>query len=166
MASETEFRPIAILVVDQDRVIRIVTSDTLEDAGFRAIEAGDAQEAIRALERHADVRLMIAGHTLPGSLDGIRLARLVHDRWPNIGIIVTSGGMNLSACELPVGTRLLRKPYPFDELLCAVDGLIGSGDAVGEGAPVLPEGIPMQTTLGVAIGGSNIAGPAPEADRT
>ncbi|GEP07773.1 response regulator [Methylobacterium oxalidis] len=164
--SEHGRRPVAILVVDRERVIRMVTTDLLEDVGFRAIEAHDAREALDLLERHQDVRLLITGHTLPGHTDGIRLAHLVHTRWPAIRIIVTSGGMSRTQDELPLGARLIRKPYQFDDLLREVEGLLGQNDEPDQGAPVLPESIGLQTPLSAASGGVNISGPTPEPDKT
>ncbi|MDR7038819.1 CheY-like chemotaxis protein [Methylobacterium sp. BE186] len=164
--SEPDRRPIAILVVDRDRIIRMVTTDLLEDAGFRAIEAHDAHEALDLLERHQDVRLLIAGHTLPGQMDGIRLAHLVHNRWPTIRIIVTSGGMSRTEDELPLGARLIRKPYQFEDLLREMESLLGQNDEPDQGAPVLPEVIGLQTPLSAASGGAHISGPTPEPDNT
>jgi CheY-like chemotaxis protein len=167
MVSKTDRRPVAILVVDLDQVVRMVTTDMLEDAGYRALEAGDAQEAVDLLERHGDVRLMITGYTLPGQIDGIRLAHLVHDRWPSISIIITSGGLSRTEDELPAGARLVRKPYRFDDLLDEIESLIGPSDGdAGEGAPVLPEGLGIQTPLNGASGGADIGGPTPGPDKT
>ena len=165
--SEADRRPVAIIVVDVDRVVRMVTTDMLEDTGFRVLEAHNAQEAMDLLERHGDVRLMISGYTLPGQIDGFRLAHLVHDRWPGISIIITSGGPSRTEDELPAGARLVRKPYRFYDLLSEIEGMIGPSDGdAGEGAPVIPEGLGSQTPLSGASGGADIGGPTPEPDKT
>ncbi|KAB1072723.1 response regulator [Methylobacterium planeticum] len=164
--SEADPGPIAILVVDLDRVIRMVTMDMLEEAGYRALEARDAREAVALLERHRDVRLLITGQTLPGQIDGIGLVHLVRSRWPKLGILVTSGALSRSGRELPAGARLVRKPYQFDDLLREVEGLIGPSAEAGEGARVLPETISVPMPSGQASGGATIAGPTPEPDKT
>jgi DNA-binding NtrC family response regulator len=93
----------------------MVTADMLADAGFQTIEVRTAAEALAVLEGPATVRMLITGRSVVG--DGVALAHLVHHSWPNVGIIVTSGTGGDLQRELPPGTRLLRKPYDFEELI-------------------------------------------------
>jgi CheY-like chemotaxis protein len=55
------------------------------------IEAVNSGEALEALEANSDVQLPFTDVDMPGTMDGLALARQVHDRWPHIGIIVLSG---------------------------------------------------------------------------
>ena len=50
---------------------------------------------------------------MPGSMDGIELARLVRTRWPEIALVVTSGDELSEMVRLPSGVRFLRKPYQY-----------------------------------------------------
>jgi CheY-like chemotaxis protein len=52
------------------------------------IEAVNTDEALEALEANSDVQLLFTDVDMPGTIDGLALARQVHDRWPHIGIIV------------------------------------------------------------------------------
>lgn len=48
---------------------------------------------------------------MPGSMDGLKLAAAVRDRWPPVKIIITSGHRHLSDDMLPVEGRFFDKPY-------------------------------------------------------
>ncbi len=82
---------IVVLVVDDELILRLSISAELEDEGFVVFEAGTADEAIATLERHPEIRLVFTDVDMPGSMDGLKLAAFVRDRWPPIKIIVTSG---------------------------------------------------------------------------
>lgn len=71
--------------------------------------------------------------------------------------------MSRTEDELPAGARLIRKPYQFEDLLREAESLLGQNGEADQGAPVLPEGIGLQTPLS---GGVNISGPTPEPDKT
>ncbi len=83
----------------------------IEDAGFEVIEAANADEAIRILENRSDIRVVFTDIHMPGSIDGLKLAHAVRDRWPPIKIIVTSGHGLVSKDDLPAGGRFFAKPY-------------------------------------------------------
>ena len=100
-----------VLVVEDENLIRMSALDMVEEAGFEAIAASDADEAIRILESRNDIRAVFTDIHMPGSMDGLRLARVVRNRWPPVALIVTSGHMNLLEPDLPTGGRFLPKPY-------------------------------------------------------
>jgi two-component system, response regulator PdtaR len=54
----------------------------LEEAGFQAIEAANADDAIRILESRDGIQLDFTDVDMPGSMDGLKLASFVRDRWP------------------------------------------------------------------------------------
>jgi CheY-like chemotaxis protein len=103
-------RPV-VLVVEDESLIRTTAMDMVEEAGFEAIAASDADEAIRILESRNDIRAVFTDVQMPGSMDGLRLARVVRNRWPPVALIVTSGQTNVADAHLPAGGRFLRKPY-------------------------------------------------------
>ncbi|WP_310075061.1 response regulator [Phyllobacterium sp. 1468] len=76
------------------------------------LEAGDADEAIAILSERDDIRVLCADIDMPGSMDGLKLAAPVRDRWPPIKIIVTSGHRYMSDDTLPVEGRFFGKPPP------------------------------------------------------
>jgi CheY-like chemotaxis protein len=102
-----ESRPPAILIVDDEPLIRLVAVETITKAGFEVIEAASADEAIQILERRSDIRVIFTDIQMPGSMDGLKLAHAVHERWPPIKIIVTSGRKLRIEQILPEGGRFL-----------------------------------------------------------
>jgi two-component system, response regulator PdtaR len=81
----------AILIVEDEGLVRLLGVDTFVDAGFRVIEAINGDVALGLLEADSDVQLLFTDVSMPGKMDGLALAREVHDRWPHIGIMVVSG---------------------------------------------------------------------------
>ena len=88
-ASGTD-RPVVLLVEDQP-LVRMLAADILEEAGFEVTEAATAPEALNHLERSDDVRVVFTDVDMPGGMNGLELARIVHARWPHIALVVTSG---------------------------------------------------------------------------
>jgi CheY-like chemotaxis protein len=104
----------AVLIVEDEALVRSGAAKMVEDAGFEVIEAANADEAIRILESNRDIRVVFTDVQMPGSMDGLKLAHAVRNRWPPIKIIVTSGHELLTEQELPKGARFFAKPYsPF-----------------------------------------------------
>ena len=102
--------PVA-LVVEDEPILRIYAASVAEDAGFEAIEAGSAGEAIKILESRPDIRVVFTDIEMPGSMDGLKLAKAIRDRWPPIEVIVTSGLRLVGANDLPTRARFFPKPY-------------------------------------------------------
>jgi CheY-like chemotaxis protein len=100
-----------VLVVEDESLIRSTATNMVEAAGFDAIAASDADEAIRILESRHDIRAVFTDVQMPGSMDGLRLAWVVRNRWPPVALIVTSGQADLPSTDLPSGGRFLLKPY-------------------------------------------------------
>ncbi len=102
---------VAILVVEDEILIRMAIADSIADAGFTVYEAANADQAIRLLETHPDVRALFTDIDMPGSMDGLKLAEAVRNRWPPVKIIVASGRFKVSEADLPEGGRFFPKPY-------------------------------------------------------
>jgi CheY-like chemotaxis protein len=113
-----------VLVVEDEPILRMMAVDLVEDAGFDAVEAADADEAVRILEGRPDIRLVFTDIDMPGGLDGLKLACLIRDRWPPIEIIITSGKRSLRAEELPARGLFFPKPYKRDEVTAAMRRLM------------------------------------------
>lgn len=112
-------KSIKVLVVEDEFLVRMAIVDHLEDAGFEVLEAGDADEAISILTSDLSVRLVFTDVDMPGSMDGLKLAAAVRDRWPPIKIVVTSGHRNVRAEDLPAEVRFFQKPYNPDRIVQA-----------------------------------------------
>ena len=105
-----------VLVVEDDTLLRLLAVELIEDAGFVAIAATDADEAIAALEHRADIGLLFTDVDMPGSMDGLGLAHFVRGRWPPIKIIIVSGKAHLTDADLPSESRFFSKPYSMGHM--------------------------------------------------
>lgn len=102
---------IAVLVVEDEPLILMDIVDQLQAEGFKTYEAINADAAVALLEEHADIGLIFTDIDMPGSMDGLKLAAAVRNRWPPVRIIVTSGRHVVSEADMPEGTVFFAKPY-------------------------------------------------------
>ena len=114
----------AILVVEDEALIRLWAADLLEENGFSVLEAKDADAALKVLEARPDVKLLFTDVQMPGSLNGMELASEVHARWPHILLVITSGRDRPARAEIPDDGRFVAKPYSAEELLGQVNDLL------------------------------------------
>src|ERR1700753_2341450 len=80
-----------VLVVEDEFLLRMDAVDMIESAGFSVVEAADADAAIEILEARNDIAVIFTDIQLPGSMDGLKLARAGRGRWPPIKVIPSSG---------------------------------------------------------------------------
>jgi CheY-like chemotaxis protein len=98
----------------------------VSDAGFEVVEAGNADEAIAILEARPDIHIVFTDIQMPGSMDGLKLARFVRDRWPPVKLVATSGRVAVVEGELSEGGLFIGKPYTatrIAEILRSLAGL-------------------------------------------
>ena len=100
-----------VLVVEDETFVRVTALAIVEESGFEAIAAGNADEAIHALESRGDISAVFTDVQMPGPMDGLKLAQVIRDRWPPVALLVTSGKTFVTASDLPSGARFLPKPY-------------------------------------------------------
>lgn len=105
-----------VLVVEDEPILRMMAVDLVEDAGFTAVEAADADTAVAILEGRPDIRIVFTDIDLPGGLDGMKLAAAIRDRWPPIDIILTSGHLRPAAADLPARSVFFSKPYSHERV--------------------------------------------------
>jgi two-component sensor histidine kinase/ActR/RegA family two-component response regulator len=116
-----------VLVVEDEMVLRMRAVDIVEDAGFTAVEATNADQAISVLEARSDISLLFSDIQMPGSMDGLKLAHAVHERWPQIKIILVSGQITPSSDEKPENSRFFGKPIDSKEMIAELQDMIGAG---------------------------------------
>jgi CheY-like chemotaxis protein len=114
-----------VLVVENEALIRISAVHMMEDAGFAAMEACNADEAIEILDARSDIRVVFTDLNMSGSMDGLRLAHAIRERWPPIHIIVASGWDIPTADQLPANGRFIRKPYAAGQVSAVLQELVG-----------------------------------------
>jgi CheY-like chemotaxis protein len=116
-----------IIVAEDDALTRLVIAGALVSEGFEVIEAGHADDAIVHLEmRGQDVRVLFTDVQMPGEMDGVRLAHHVRSRWPQIGVIVTSGQALPQLPEMPPGSKFVPKPYEPEHVIAHVRALVAA----------------------------------------
>lgn len=112
---------VAVLVVEDEPLVRMLAVEALDEAGYVTLEAATADEAIQLLEAHPEIRLVFTDVHMPGSMDGAKLAAVVRNRWPPVRIIITS------ARPKPVTTDdtvFLPKPYDTSALARHVEAAL------------------------------------------
>jgi CheY-like chemotaxis protein len=119
-------RSVAVLVVEDEHLIRMDTVASLEAEGFVVHEAANAAEAIRCLEIHKEIRLIFTDVNMPGTMDGVALAHYVRGRWPPVKIIVTSGFMKIQESDLPPGSLFVEKPYFSKNIAAKINALMAA----------------------------------------
>jgi len=98
-----------VLIVENEALIRMNAVQMVEDAGYVALEASNADDAVAILKHRGDIRAVFTDVKMSGSMCGLKLAHAIRRRWPPIHLIVTSGLP--VEFELPPSSRFLRKPY-------------------------------------------------------
>jgi two-component sensor histidine kinase/CheY-like chemotaxis protein len=126
-----------VLIVEDEMVLRMRAVDIVEDAGFRAVEAVNADQAMSILESRSDISLLFTDIQMPGSMDGLKLAHAVHDRWPAIKIILVSGQVNPSDAERPADSRFFGKPLSVERMISELQAMVGTGTLVLQSGPVI-----------------------------
>jgi two-component sensor histidine kinase/DNA-binding response OmpR family regulator len=116
-----------VLVVEDEMVLRMRAVDLVEDAGFTAVEAVSADEALAILEARSDISLLFSDIQMPGTMDGLKLAHAVHDRWPAIKIILVSGQIKLTDAERPADSRFFGKPLDVKRMVNELQEMVGTG---------------------------------------
>lgn len=116
-----------VLIVEDEMILRMRAVDIVEDAGFRPVEAVNADEAISILEARSDISLLFTDIQMPGSIDGLKLAHAVHDRWPGIKIILVSGEVKPTDAETPEDSRFFGKPLHVGQMIAELQGMVGQG---------------------------------------
>lgn len=103
-----------VLIAEMNPIVRMVTADLLDDAGFRTGVASSTDEVLSMLRENPEVRVLITDHSVCRPRDGIELAHQVRELWPDVHIIVTSGA---GGEVLPPAVCFLQRPYALDILL-------------------------------------------------
>jgi two-component system, response regulator PdtaR len=106
----------AILVVEDEALVRMYLVDAIELEGLKAYEAANADDAILIMEAHSDIRVLFTDIDMPGSMDGIKLSHYVSNRWPPARVFIASGRVIPLDDQLVPRSTFLRKPYSTSDL--------------------------------------------------
>jgi two-component sensor histidine kinase/CheY-like chemotaxis protein len=116
-----------VLIVEDEMVLRMRAVDIVEDAGFNPVEAVNADDALAILESRSDIELLFTDIQMPGSMDGLKLAYAVHERWPQIKIILVSGQLTLTDADKPADSRFYGKPLAVKAMIAEMQDMMGKG---------------------------------------
>jgi CheY-like chemotaxis protein len=123
----------AILIVDDDELVRMVLSDHLQDTGYVVQTASSGDEAKSVLEAgEIQYALVVTDIVMPGSMDGFQLADWVRRRRPSLPIILTSGYSKKarSAEELCPGVPFISKPYRLTDMARTIRSLLATKGSI------------------------------------
>jgi CheY-like chemotaxis protein len=104
----------------------MMVAQALAAAGFDILEAAHADDAIAWLERRQDVAVVFTDIKMPGSMDGLRLAAAIRDRWPPVKVVTTSQFVQLGESKIPEGALFVPKPYSPAQIVGTLHGLTGA----------------------------------------
>jgi two-component sensor histidine kinase/CheY-like chemotaxis protein len=116
-----------VLIVEDEMVLRMRAVDIVEDAGYNPVEAVNADDALAILESRSDIELLFTDIQMPGSIDGLKLAYAVHERWPMIKIMIVSGQLKLTDADKPADSRFFGKPLDVKHMVTQMQDMMGKG---------------------------------------
>lgn len=120
---------VVVLVVEGETLIRISAVQMVRDAGFAAVGVCDGDEAIAVLESRNDIWAVFTDIILCRTMAGLKLAKVIRDRWPPIYLILTSGLNAPDEDEFPANGRFIGKPYASEHVATALHELFASKPA-------------------------------------
>lgn len=107
----------AVLLVEDEPILRRMAAIIIDHAGWNVVEASSAAEALKLLADHPAVGVLFTDTELPGTMGGIELSKRVHDIRPDIELIVTSARASVPKRLLPDDGTFLAKPYGVSDLV-------------------------------------------------
>ena len=106
-----------ILIVEDEAIVRFELVDLFEEEGYRVYAAASADEAIALLDKHGEVRVVLTDIEMPGSMDGLKLAHYIRNRFPPTLLLVASGRVSVPRDEMPTHSAYLAKPFDPTKVL-------------------------------------------------
>jgi len=126
-------RPTIVLVVEDEILIRAAVAEYLRISGYAVVEAADAAKAIAVLVSGEPIDVVMCDVEMPGTMDGLDLARWINRHHSALPVLLTSGrGVALSAGKKPAYS-FIAKPYRFDELAARLELILASRDSSADG---------------------------------
>ena len=108
---------VRILVIDDEPIVRLDAREILEDAGYVVTEAASADAAMPLLSEGGTVEAILTDIDMPGTLDGLQLARWVDGLMPEVAIVIMSGHQLPRREDLPLKATFVAKPFSTSVLL-------------------------------------------------
>jgi PAS domain S-box-containing protein len=115
-----------VLIVEDDPAVRMLILEVLDELGYQALEAGDAQAAIAQIEREPCIDLLITDVGLPG-MNGRQLAEIARQRRPDLPVLFVTGyaeGATIRGGFLDSGMDMVSKPFDIDVLAAKIRAML------------------------------------------
>ncbi len=116
-----------VLVVEDERLIRLIVAESLCAAGFEVVEAADGDEAVSLLGEPGHFDLLLTDIQMPSQADGNMVATCARVRYPKLPVIYTTGRPDTLTNEVRAGDLVLPKPFGVAEMVRAVVRLLSTG---------------------------------------
>ncbi|MGH8125994.1 MAG: response regulator [Rhodanobacteraceae bacterium] len=128
----TNREPTYILLVEDEEFLREVATESLQDAGYEVLAAGDGDAGLKALQSDATIDVLLSDIRLPG-LDGYQLAEAGKALRPHMKLILMTGyAPDLPATLKQAVFRVLQKPFRVDSLSSVVAAALGRTDGASQ----------------------------------
>jgi len=116
----------AVIVAEDEDQLRLLAGDAFAKEEFYVVEAGDAEEAVAALEADGSaIDVLFTDIHMPGPVSGIMLAQYVREKWPWIKVVLTSG--RAQPDDVPEGCVFIAKPYRLSRVIGQIRRMIDNG---------------------------------------
>jgi CheY-like chemotaxis protein len=103
--------------------VRMLVTETLQDLGYAALEAGDGSAALAILESDARIDLLVTDVGLPG-LNGRQLAEAARRLRPGLMVLYITGYAHNAAIGdgglLDPGMEIITKPFALETLAAKI----------------------------------------------
>jgi CheY-like chemotaxis protein len=107
----------SVLLVEDDDEVAALTTDLLEELGWRVTRAASGEAALKELAKSASFDLVFSDVMMPGGMNGLDLAQRIRDGAPKLPILLTSGyAAPVEREAAKAGLPLLAKPFTLDAL--------------------------------------------------
>lgn len=113
-----------VLVVDDSADVAEVTSSLFEHLGYETMYRASAEAALDLLGEGKKIDLVFSDIVMPGTIDGIGLAREIHSRYPRLPVALTTGYSD-AVKAVPSDLRILRKPFDAEKLRDFIEDAAG-----------------------------------------
>jgi CheY-like chemotaxis protein len=113
-----------ILVVEDEVLVRLDIASYLRSRDFTVLEAGNAHEAMQLMDADPSIDLVFSDISMPGSLNGIELARWIRLSKSRVRVLLTSGTAN----NIQIASRenaVVEKPYHPSDVEMNIRRLLG-----------------------------------------
>jgi two-component system, response regulator PdtaR len=118
-----------VLVAEDEELVRLYAVDLLAEAGYKVVDVASADAALEAMAEQPAIRVLFTDIQMPGKLDGIQLARRVHEQWPEVLLLITSGGRRPAKAEIADHGHFIAKPYLPSDVLNEIVAMDSEADA-------------------------------------